>query len=687
LNEASRDLAGSVGRGPLPVPSIEASHAPRLLGLIAGATAVGAVSGVLELLVHTVQLRDLHRVDWSMLMISSHASWMVVLVATVLVPCLAVVLMMPVLLWSALRRRQGASVRRLAWTWDLAGVILVTLLLLGPLLRIQGLHAVAPVAVALGAGVRFRRKLVWRSPAWERAACWAGGITIALLPAYSLWRWHRAVNVPEHVWSLPGTEGPNVLWIVPDTLRADHTSVHGYSRPTTPELEAWAKLGITFEMARSPAGWTLPSHVTMFTGLWPSQHGARVDRSYFGSSPTLAEHLRARGYATAGIAGNVRMCNRAYGLARGFDTHVDYPWNDQISCKAAVANSAIGSSVIEVARRLCLPVANPYPFNFRLPSWVVAEHARAWLGDVYQRNARVAPGSRRPYFLFLNFFDVHSPYLPASTANRRFWNGPSPPEEQAMPRCGWNALRALEKASDEDRPARRREFEDVCGRLSGLYDECIHEMDAEVGRLFGDLRKSGMLSNTWVVITSDHGEHFGEHNQFGHGSSLYNEATHVPLIVIPPLGPAHGGLDPAPSLRGRRIGVPISTRDLARTLADLTGPGAANPFPGHSLTRYWTGASPVPADPVFSQLIEPRLPGEDFRTENLTRMESIIDNDYVLIDTDDRFIELYQLSDDARQQLNLVDQPAEQTRVAQLRCAIESFRSELSLPPGSAASR
>ncbi len=610
-------------------------------------------------------------------MISQHASWMVVVVASVLTPALTLLLMAPALLWAAFRRGQGVAVERLAWTWDLTGAILVSLLLLGPLQTIQGLHPIAYAAVALGAGTRFRRWLVRPTLAWQRGACWAGGIVVGVLPVYSLWQYHAAVTAPLRVWSTPGTQAPSVLWIVLDTLRADHTSVAGYSRPTTPALEEWSKLGITFDMARSPAGWTLPSHLTMFTGLWPSQHGARVDRPYFGTAPTLAEHLRARGYATAGIVANVRMCNRAYGVGRGFDTFVDYPWNNEVSCEAGLFNSAVGSSLLEIGRRLLLPVPRAYPFNFRYSSRVIADRASYWLDDVSRRNESTAPGSKRPFFLFLNFFDVHGPYLPSARAKRLFFTCPLPPERLASPGCGWDALQAAAAAAAAEKASRRQELEEVRRRLEDLYDECIHETDAELGQFLAGLRQSGQLANTWVVITSDHGEHFGEHNQFGHGSSLYNEVTHVPLILIPPLGPEGPGQDPTPALRGLRIGVPVSTRDLARTLAELTGSGVANPFPGGSLACHWTSDRPAVADPVFSQLVEPKLGGEDFRTENLTSIESVIEGDHVLIDSDRQFFELYNLFRDPKQELNLANERAEQQRVLRMMRTLDALRSEV----------
>ena len=137
-------------------------------------------------------------------------------------------------------------------------------------------------------------------------------------------------------------------------------------------------------------------------------------------------------------------------------------------------------------------------------------------------------------------------------------------------------------------------------RLGDLYDDCLLGLDAELGPFFRELRASGRLEDTWVVITSDHGEEFGEHGIFGHGVSLYNQVTHVPLILIPP-GPGRRGSgdDPYASLRGRRIRIPVSLRDLPATLTSLLLPGTAHPFPGRSLARYWGTDDPGPPDPIL----------------------------------------------------------------------------------------
>ena len=254
--------------------------------------------------------------------------------------------------------------------------------------------------------------------------------------------------------------------------------------------------------------------------------------------------------------------------------------------------------------------------------------------------------------------DVHGPYFPTSSATGKFWTGPTPTLNQSTPECGWVALREMDQASAEAHPRRRSELEAVSRRLVDLYDECLSGLDADLGRFLDGLRSAGMLENTWVVITGDHGEHFGEHRSFGHGSTVYNELTHVPLILIPPLGSAESGRDPARALRGRRIKTPVSLRDLPATVAELIGPTTRHPFPGQSLARYWNTAGAGPGDPVLSQLDQPDLRGEDFRTEDVTKVDSLIHDDYVLIESRNRPLELYHLFNDPLQQRNLAEQPS-----------------------------
>ena len=133
---------------------------------------------------------------------------------------------------------------------------------------------------------------------------------------------HRSIR--EESRPLPQATAPNVLLIVLDTVRADHLSLYGYERPTSPNLERFARTGIRFDRARATSPWTLPSHASMFTGRWPSELGEEWITPLRSNFPTLAEFLGDHGYATAGFVGNVEYCSAETGLARGFTSYDDY---------------------------------------------------------------------------------------------------------------------------------------------------------------------------------------------------------------------------------------------------------------------------------------------------------------------------------------------------------------------------
>jgi arylsulfatase A-like enzyme len=644
------------------------------LPFLGAALLLSFASGFLELAVLGIQEHIQPRVGWRSLMVSRHITWMLPVTATLVIVPLAFFLVWPALALLAWRSRRGGRLSPWAaarsWTW--AGMALGTLLLAGPLLAIRALHPAAALTLALGGGFRLCRAIVRPIAGWRRLCYSCAVIVILAVPACLIARWNEVAGALVPIASPPVAGSDNLLWIVLDTLRADHMSMYGYDRQTTPKLDTWAQQGITFEMARSAAPWTLPSHVTMFTGLWPFQHDARVDRAYCKPSPTLAEHLRAKGYRTAGIVANVRMCNTAYGVARGFDYYVDYPCNQEINLKAMMYNSALGKEVMKLLRRMSLPVAGPTPFGLQPGAREITAKARAWLDGVSQSNASATPGSRRPFFLFLNFMDVHGPYLPCPGAARRFWAGPIPSRPLASPRSGWDALRARDAAPPELRALRERELENVRRRLGDLYDECLYGLDAELARFLSELRAGNRLANTWVVITSDHGEHFGEHDLFGHGASLYNEQTHVPLVIIPPLR-ARSDKDPADGLRGRRVAVPMSLRDLPRTMTELLIGGADNPFPGRSVAGTWSASGPVSVEPVLSQLEQASLAGEDFATDQSATIHSVIDENYVLIESGGKGAELYTI-DDRKQKWNLADDPLQRSRVERLRRGLAALR-------------
>ena len=193
--------------------------------------------------------------------------------------------------------------------------------------------------------------------------------------------------------------------------------------------------GITFEMACAAAPFTLPSHMTMFTGLWPFEHRARIDRPYFGPAPTLAEHLADHGYTTAGLVANTGMCNATYGLGRGFDYYADMLCNHEVSVQAAVFNSSLGRSRCSSA---IVPGCRSPPSSPRncASGQGVDRPCRGLVGPCPEhRNEAGGPGSLRPFFLFMNFMDVHSPYIPPAAAVRQ--SGPARSLRGGRPSRKW----------------------------------------------------------------------------------------------------------------------------------------------------------------------------------------------------------------------------------------------------------
>jgi arylsulfatase len=308
-----------------------------------------------------------------------------------------------------------------------------------------------------------------------------------------------------------------------DTLRADMLGCYGYARPTSPALDALAARGVLFERAFSPAPWTLPAHTSLLTGLQPSRHGVVSHGVALAAGiPTLAEVLEARGFFTAGIVNSHNLGDR-YGLHRGYASY-DY--------------------VLEQERRVA-------------PSQVEALALR-WL-------ERDPP---EPFFLFLHFYDVHSDY-------------------RALPRYGRLFARAydgpVDGSTQQLRRVRRGELElgpGAAGRLADLYAAGIRQMDDGLARLLASLDEHGLLDDTLLVVTSDHGEEFLEHGGVLHGRTQFDEVLRVPLVLSGP------GLP-----RGRRVSEPVSLIDVLPTVLALLGVPAPEDLDGLDLRPLWTGGA------------------------------------------------------------------------------------------------
>jgi arylsulfatase A-like enzyme len=269
-----------------------------------------------------------------------------------------------------------------------------------------------------------------------------------------------------------GPTGHNVILISLDTLRADRLGTYGYDRGTSPNLDALAAGGIVFENVVAESSWTLPSHVTMLSGLFPSTHGATNPSVAPGKDTRLlAEVLSTHGYRTIGRTGGGYM-GREYGFDRGFDEFDDTQTKfDVLLRKAAL-------EIVESE------------------------------GDA-------------PYFYFIHTYHVHCPYSPSPLYLSKFHSKEAEYVDTAN-RCGNPDYNAMKLSDAQVR------------YISNSYDGSILEMDEMLGRFFETLKKKGALDQTLVVVTSDHGEEFNEHGEIGHGSTLYRESLLVPLIVSGP---------------------------------------------------------------------------------------------------------------------------------------------------------
>jgi arylsulfatase A-like enzyme len=275
-------------------------------------------------------------------------------------------------------------------------------------------------------------------------------------------------------------ERPNVLLISIDTLRADHLSLYGYPRDTSPFLARFAAGARVFERAYSPAPWTLIAHMSMLTGLYPPQHGViDGELALAPEIPLLAERLSAAGWQTVGLHHPVWVVPR-HGFARGFD--VFRPHTDIAAAE---------------------------------------EH-------LHEELARL--DDARPTFLFVHLFDVH--VGPVVEGQHSIYPSPAPFQEFFRPGASAELPLYLDQLDPHD-PVQRE-------ALAALYDGGIRHVDHELERWFGWLEQRGFLENTLVIVTADHGENLMERGRnAGHGH-FWNEGIQVPLVVRFPDGRGAG---------------------------------------------------------------------------------------------------------------------------------------------------
>jgi arylsulfatase A-like enzyme len=283
---------------------------------------------------------------------------------------------------------------------------------------------------------------------------------------------------------------PDVVLISIDSLRADHLGSYGHALPTSPFLDELAGKGLRFTDAWAASPWTLPSHLTMLTGRWPTDHQVIEDDLALATDvPMVQERLQDAGWATAGFVSTVYVASE-YGFARGFDTYEDYG--------------------ITTGNNLQRPIRADR----------LVDDALAW---------GKAQDASRPGFLFVHVYDAHYPYLPPKPYDTRFDRGGNPAEARYRT-YDWYTQHPLPRA--------------LLRHQMAQYDESIAYVDDQLRRLAEGWTAMGREAT--FVVTADHGEEFGERGSWGHAHTLYAEALRVPLIV--------SGARASPAVRRERVG-------------------------------------------------------------------------------------------------------------------------------------
>lgn len=431
-------------------------------------------------------------------------------------------------------------------------------------------------------------------------------------------------------------DAPNVLLVVLDATRQDHLSCYGYDRPTTPELEGFTEDATRYDQAIATAPWTPPSHASMFTGRYPSNHGLFGTQSldtYEGR--TIAEILSEAGYSTFGFSHSHHTS-----IEQRFDRGFDF-YHDILALPRFMGRMYEPS--LDFARFL--------PKKF-LEGYDISDFQSRKLKTSIKRESE-------PFFGFINLGSAHAPYRPA----------PAFKEEFESYFDGWDTVdRESARVVSEDDG-----YEYVVGDVTLTetewdlvkcwYDGEIRYMDYLLGGLFSFLKRREAYDDTMIIVTADHGEHFGEHGLVYHQFSLFEELLNVPLLVKWPADSATE--TPATGTVSDRL---VSQVDLAPTICELAGVSRPAEMDGVSLI------DEEEHDAVFAEYdiypgLRDRLQKYDEFAKYDRGLQAVRTRDHKLVRSSDGEETLYSITDGAE---SVADDPAvAQTLSERLSAAVD----------------
>lgn len=359
------------------------------------------------------------------------------------------------------------------------------------------------------------------------------------------------------------SDGRNVLFVVMDTVRKDRLTPYGYGRATTPALERFAEEALVYDEAVAQAPWTLPVHASMFTGLYPTEHGATQETPFLPDDVgTLAETLSAAGYATACYSSNAWITPYTR-LTTGFDDQDNFfevlP-GDAFSGAAATLWQRVNESRLRPLADRLVEIGN------EIHEYLAdGEGADSKTPEIIDRVCTFCDDHADDrWFTFINLMDAHLPYYP-------------PTEYRALFAPDVDPSAVCQNSKEYNCGAREIDDEEWAA-IRGLYDAELRHIDTELGRLFAHLKATDQWDDTVVIVCADHGELHGEHDLYGHEFGIYDPLVNVPLLV------KHPDLQPG------RTDEPVELLDLYDTVlesadaTDVTARVGARPFdPSRSL--------------------------------------------------------------------------------------------------------
>ena len=419
------------------------------------------------------------------------------------------------------------------------------------------------------------------------------------------------------LWAACGAETPagprarNLVLVSVDTLRPDHLGCYGHGRATSPTIDALAARGARFVDVTAPAPWTLPSHATMLTGLYPSRHGVKSHETRLpAETVTLAEEFQAAGFQTFAVVNSHNLGAPQFQLSQGFE-RFEYLTETFTDKEGQLRTGNMGPVVIDTAREL-LAARDP----------------------------------ARPFFLFLHFYDAHTDWTPKAEHRAAF----------VQPYDGKLDGRTQQLQGVRNRGQQLGEAD--LAFLRELYDAEIRTFDDVLGGFMAWLEEQGLVQDTLFALTSDHGEEFQEHGSVLHGRTQYQELLRVPWILAGPGVPA-----------GRVLETPVHGVDVAPTLRALMGVAARAPMDGLDVSPLFAGGS-LPERPFFAEADQNnKLAGQ----QEVDRKRMIRRGHEKLIEDDvEGRIELYDLALDPHERTDLSARDPE--RVRALREELRRFR-------------